>query len=232
MKDQGHTGTGTLSCLTKYAAQLSVCLLLVSGCVRNQHGPRVGLDVRAELIRELEARASAHPLPDSTTTVFTDQRSSVIPGVTYHWAEFFPAGRVHVRFIAVIAVRDAQYFPLRVPGDWLNVKADFLPQSSGETLETCLEWVSTTAPIRAPDVSQHVIAGDNSLQNLPLPLPDRNLLEDSLSSPQIRQLDGGSWVANFWSIGPNIVRRYECTLHQSEGSLVVQDSLPGLGYYW
>lgn len=223
---------------------LSRCCRGVMGCIVAIGGaacasgsqqptpPADGQEIRAALMQELARRAPSRPAPDSATTIFTDINSAAVDGVRYHWAEYYPASTVHVRFVAVLGVRDQTRVFIRVPEDWLTLKGPYLPASAGQALQACGEWVRTTAPVRIPRIPTRIYEGPASLTDLELPVPDPSYLRDTLTAPETQHLTPDGWRAVFWAIEARVVRKYECRLLANGGSLVVRDSLPGQGYPW
>lgn len=187
-------------------------------------------EVRALLIAELRRLASVHPHPDSTNTRFINDSSAVVPGLTYHWGVYSPRLRPEVLFTALAAERKGEVTLITAPGDWIDATKGFTPRSSDDLLGACREMIASGTVPRSPRGPMVLFTDRESVNQLPLPVPDAEYLRTNLSPPEVSGDSATGWQARFWIVQRRFVRQYECRLGKNSG-LAVIDSLPGYGFY-
>ena len=211
-----------------------VFTLACGGAARVATAPASGVasdPVSELLLAELRRRAAAYPAPDSTNTVFSSMASQAVPGLVYHWGEYFPRRTIHVRFSAVVGVRERAHVLVDDVQDWLEAAGSFTASAEEQALRVCAELIHTTTRPRAPDLPPLLYLGPQSLRNLARPVPDSQILRDSLSGPEIRREAASGWLVKAWAVERTDVRRYQCRIGLPDFGLSVLDSLPGYGYY-
>ena len=181
-------------------------------------------------VDELRQRAVVHPIPDFSNTRFVDVSSVVVPGMMYHWGIYSPPLRPEVHFTALVAERNGALLLISMPSDWIDAAGEFIPQSVDDVMLACREMIQTTTLPRSPNQPIVIYRNDESLNRLPLAVPDTAYLRETLTTPHITGNPGHGWQARFWALQRRTVREYECKLGNN-GGLFVVDSLPGYGFY-
>jgi hypothetical protein len=214
-------------------------LLLIIGCsIPQPSGVRVSprqsqeSRIRAMLIAELTRRASAHPAPDSTNTRFDDVASEAVPQLIYHWGMYYPRSSPEGQFSAVVAERGRHIALVATTKDWIEAAGSYVPTTVDHLLAACREMILITNVPRSPNQPFAVFRNQETIDSLPLAVPDPGHLRRTLSPPEVTGGFSDGWQARVWVVHRRSVRRYECRLgHREGGGVSVVDSLPGYGFY-
>lgn len=209
-------------------AVMSACS--VYGLSRDQQPPAGGCSATCLMLKELRNRASAYAPLDSLNIRITYDSSTVIRSMEYVWGEYHPPNMMHVRFTALVATGDTNTV-IRTPSDWLAAAGKRLvARSAAEALNVCEEIVYTTSRSRRPGFRPRSYRGPESLNGLPLAIPDAQFLRDSLAVALAEAHGDSEWVVDFWAIEPRNVHRYRCHLGPRYVNIAARDSFPGYGY--
>jgi hypothetical protein len=206
------------------------CGVLQSAGVPASPGQAQEPQVRTMLITELTRRASAHSAPDSTNTRFVDVSSAVVPHLMYHWGMYYPRSSPEGQFSAVVAKRGAHALLVETASDWIRAVGPFVPTRVDDVVGACREMILVTNLPRSPSQPFAVFTAPETIDSLPLAIPDPEYLRRRLSPPDVTGDPSHGWQARLWVVHRRVARHYQCRIGP-DGGLSVLDSLPGYGFY-